>query len=384
MRELECRPIEACDEDGYASVRSLAYHDGLPVPEDRLRSRYSDRFVAALDGRIAGIFDVLAINSTRGPALLPCAGVAGVAVSPDMRRAGVGHEMMDWAVRYFSENGFALAALYAYREPFYARSGYITVGRRMRLSVPTHRFPKVHSDLPIRRLTPADWALLHPCYKAFGHQRSGVHVRSELMWGRVLNENKPLTIYAAGDPVEGYIAVSHKVDFWVEQWISEVAWSTPEGYRAALDLIKGICSNKSGAAWLEPSDSPFYAQYLDQGVEMKLDRPAMFRVCDVPGALCLLKPAGKGSFSVRVRDAQVPANEGPWRVAWTEGVVAATKSSANPDLEMDITAFTQAFMGEPSLAEVLAQGRVLVRNREAISQATELLPALPVFCGDFF
>jgi predicted acetyltransferase len=385
MPEIVTRAFKESDQEGYDSVRSLTYHDGLPVPEARRHPRFAQQFVAELDGSIVGAYNALPMNATRGPALIPCAGIAGVAVSPDARRSGVGGQMMGWSVRNCKESGFPLASLYAFREPFYGRNGYATVGKRIRLSVPMHRLPNVENSLPIRRLTPDDWRELHSCYEQFGHQRSGVHIRSELMWERVLKENKALAIYAAGDPVEGYVAVSHSVEFWAEQWLSEVAWSTPAGYRGVIAAMHRIGINKTSVGWFEPSDSPFYAQYLDQGVTAELERPVMFRVCDVAGALRLLKPDSAGEFTLRVRDDQVPENEGPWNVVWRDNAVTVEEASnAVPDLSLDIQAFSQAFLGDPSLRQVAWHGRVQSSNANAIEVAQSLLSPLPVFCGDFF
>src|SRR5580658_1789206 len=147
------RPYEDRDEEGFLAVRSLTYNDGLPIPEDRRgQSRFSDRFVAEADGKVAGVFVVLPMNATRGAALLKCGGVAGVGVSPDLRRSGIGLTMMKWLPGHLRENGVQLASLYAYRETFYARAGYAVVGKRFRISVPVHRLPKVETHLPIRRL----------------------------------------------------------------------------------------------------------------------------------------------------------------------------------------------------------------------------------------
>lgn len=360
---------------------SLTYRDGQPIaPEDDLPPRFGvESYVGLVDGEVAGGCSVLPMNATRGVALLGCGGVAGVAVLPERRRGGVGNGMMDGLVRHFRETGIPLASLYAYRETFYAKSGYAVVGKRLRVSVPVHRLPRVESDLPVRRLTPADWALLVPCYAAYAHARSGAHVRSETMWERVLNENRPLTIYAVGDPVEGYVSISHKTDFWAEQWFSEVAWSTPRGYRGCLELMRQLGINKTSVAWHEPSDSPFYALYLDQGVEAKVERPVMFRVNDVPLALRLLKADAEGETRLFVRDDVVPENEGPWRIRFSSKGVEVERCEEH-DVAMDVRRFAQAFLGEPSLADLVRLGEI-----EGDTTVLErLLPPSPTICGDFF
>ena len=380
MSPVVVAPLDERHYEGYLAVRSLTYNDGLPIGPETLRDRFGEeRYVGLVDDEVVGVCKVLPMNATRDAALVPCGGVAGVGVAPERRRGGVGTGMMNGLLRLLRERGVPLASLYAYREPFYARSGYAVAGKRLRIAAPLHRLPRVERPLPVRRLAPADWSRIASCHAAYAHARSGVHVRDEAMWERVLNENRPLAIYAAGDPVEGYVAVSHRTEFWTEQWLSEVAWSTARGYASCLDLMRQIGMNKAGVAWYEPSDSPFYALHLDQGVEVKVERPVMFRVTDVPAALRRLRPDAEGETRLRLRDDALPENEGPWRVRFSpEGVEVA--SCEGHDVAMDVRRFAQAFLGEPSLAdlarlgEVEGDGRVLAR----------LLPPSPTICGDFF
>jgi len=374
------RPVGERYEEGYRSVLSLTYRDGQPIEPGDLTMRFGEEgFVGLVDDEVAGACVVLPMNATRGDAILPCGGVAGVGVLPERRRGGVGNGMMDGLVRLLRDQGVPLASLYAYREPFYARSGYAVAGKRLRLSVPLHRLPKVRSGLPVRRLAPADWNLLKPCHDAYAHVRSGVHVRSEAMWMRVLNENRPLTIYAAGDPVEGYIAVSHKTEFWAEQWLSEVVWSSPAGYRGLLELMPALAINKTAVAWHEPSDSPYYALYLDQGAEAKVERPTMFRVTDVALALRSLRPSMDGDTRLLVHDEVVPENDGSWRVRFSPECVTVEPCMGH-DVAMDVRRFAQAFMGEPSLADLARMGEV-EGNTTVLER---LLPPSPTICGDFF
>ena len=378
MSRVVVGPIEERHREGFLAVGSMTYEDGLAGEWSEPRFGV-ERYVGTADGEVAGICSVLPMNATRGAALVPCGGVAGVAVAPERRRGGVGGAMMDGLVRLMRERGRPLASLYAYREPFYARAGYAVAGKRLRLTVPAHRLPKVETSLAARRLSPGDWREIAPCHAAYAHARSGVHVRGEAMWERVLNENRPLAIYAVGDPVEGYVAVSHRTEFWAEQWLSEVVWSTAEGYRGCLDLMRQLAINKSAVAWYEPSDSPFYARYLDQGVEARIERPAMFRVNDVPAALRALKPTEQGETRLRIADGTVPENEGPWRVRFSpEGV--SVEPCEGHDVAMDVRGFAQAFLGEPSLADLARVGEV----EGDASALARLLPPSPTICGDFF
>jgi predicted acetyltransferase len=383
MASIVVRPVQAEDLDGYFDVRSLTYNNGDPVPEDRRHFKNSRGYAALLDGEVTGVFNILDLTCTRGPATLACGGVAGVAVYPHRRKSGVGSAMMTWLVRHLREEGVPMANLYAFRETFYRRFGYEVAGKRLKIVCPSGRIPKTSHGLPIRRLTPDDWQLIDPCYSAFAHARSGLSLRTEKLWQRVLAENRPLTVYAAGDPVEAYAVVSHNWSFWSTDHLSDVAWSTEEGYRALFEVFSGLSINKTALTWFEPSDSPFYAQYLDQGIEAAVDRPVMYRVCDVPAALRTLRPEESGEFTVRVRDDVIPENEGPWRVAFRPGEVVVEKCE-DADIALDIRPFAQAFLGEPSLRDLARIGRVSVTHPDALRAAERLLPALPVTCADFF
>lgn len=380
MSRVVLEPVGERHREGYLAAYSLTYGDGLPISPEAHAPRFGmTPYVALCDDEVAGLCWTLPMNATRGGALIPCAGVASVAVLPERRRGGIGKGMMDALVRLLREQGVPLASLYAYREPFYGRSGYAVGGKRLRITVPVHRLPRCESDLPLRRLTPADWALIAPCHAAFAHARSGVHVRNEAMWERFLNENRPLAIYTVGDPVEGYVAVSHKTEFWTEQSFSEVIWSTPEGYRGCLEAMRALAINKTSVAWYEPSDSPYYALHLDQGVEVRVERPTMYRVTDVPAALRLLKTDAEGETRLLIRDDAIPENAGPWKVRFSCGGVSVERCEGH-DVAMDVRRFVQAFLGEPSLDDLVRLGEI----EGDASTLARLLPPSPTICGDFF
>jgi len=387
MSDILVRPVEEKDDEGLYAVWSLTYNNGDPIPDERRVHKPGSRtFVAELNGKIAAACNVLDLTATRGNAVLACGGVAGVAVLPELRRSGVGSAMMTWLVSHLRDTNTPLASLYAFREPFYRKFGYEVAGRRQKVVCPTNRWPKLESTLPVRRLTPKDWELLVDCYKAFAHSKSGMNIRTEQQWQRVLGENRQLTIYAVGEPVEAYAVVSHVTNFWTTDHISEVAWSTRRGYEGILAMLGGLAINKTGLDWFEPSDGPFYTDYLDQGVEVTLDRPIMFRTTDVPAAIRGLKPeeSRSGEFVLKIRDRIVHANDGPWHVRFADGKVEVTPSSATPDLELDVRHFAQAFLGEPCLSQLVALDRVQVSSAAALSAAQQLLPAQSVYCMDFF
>jgi predicted acetyltransferase len=388
MPDILVRPAESRDDEGMYLVWSLTYNNGDPYPPERRGRNASGsvNYVAEYQGRIAAACTVLNLTASRGMGTLACGGVAAVGVLPELRRTGVGSALMTQLISHFRENGVPLASLYAFREPFYRRFGYEVAGKRLKIVCPIVRWPKVKSDLPVRRLAPSDWEQLEACYSSFARKRSGLNMRTQPQWMRVLGENRPLTIYAVGEPVQGYAVVSHVTNFWTTDHISEIAWSTIEGYEGLLATLGGLGINKTALSWFEPSDGPFYTDFLDQGIEAVLDRPIMFRVNDVASSLRGLKPneSLSGEFVVQVHDDIVTGNNGPWNVKFRSGRVEVDQTATGPDFELDIRHFAQAFLGEPSLSQLAEASRVKVYSEAGYRAACDLMPPQATYCMDFF
>lgn len=386
MEQVIVRPYEESrDADGFLELRSIIYNDGWPIKERENYQPDFEHYVAELDGKIVGLFTILPQTCNRLDAVFKCGAVASVGVAPDVRRGGVGAAMMSWYVNHAAETGVEMANLYGFREPWYRKFGYEVAGKRYRVTFPSGRLPNIDGGLPVRRLRFEDYPIFAPCYEAFARQRSGMNMRQAAwQWKRVMAENKPLVIYAFGDPVEAYVAVSHQTAFWVEQSISEIVWTTARGYHSALGFLRQLAMNKTSIAWFEPSDGPVYSRFLDNGVQTSIERGTMFRVNDVPAALRAVKAEGTGEFTVRISDHVRPENAGPWRVRWADGVTEVTRTDT-ADFDLDILRFAQVFLGEPSLEELWRFGDMSVPSEPAVKEsALRFFRPIPTTCYDFF
>ncbi|MFZ4508649.1 MAG: GNAT family N-acetyltransferase [Fimbriimonas sp.] len=380
MSHIDVRPIQPEDMTDAFDVVSRTYRNGDTIENPESWLDGCETFVGTVDGKVLGLFQAAPMTATRGPALLSCGGIGLVCVAPEARRSGLGSAMMRHYVRTTPK---LLSSLYAFRETFYRKAGYEVCGKRLKITVPVGRLARPEAELEGRLLRPESWREISECYGVYAHQRSGLHIRDEAGWKHKLAENKRLAIYAVGDPIEAYAAVSHDSSFWNDQFISELVWSSRRGYESILAFMHGLGINKNGLAWNEPSDSPYYARFLDQGVQVAVERPIMFRVNRVAAALEALKPTEEGTFSFQIRDDVVPANNGPWRVSFSpEGLTV--EESAEADFVLDIRQFVQAFLGEPSLAELVQQDMVEILSNEGLSEAMALLGASPTVCNDFF
>lgn len=375
---------ETRDRAQTADLLSLVYRSGEPYPEtEKFVEGEEHAYVAERDGRIVAFFLVGPMRSTMPASPLKCAGIAGVAVRPEARSLGIGRAMMRWAVPELRARGYALASLYAFRESFYRTVGYEAVGRRFRIVCPQHRLPAVASPLPVRAMDENGWREASPVYDAFASRYAGMNLRSPAQWLTVTRGTGGKTrLYVIGEPAEAYAVVHLQNAFWEEQMVSEVAWSSPGGYRGLLAFFRSLCANKTQLAWYEPGDSPFLAFHLDQGVKVSLERWMMSRILDVPSALAALGPAGEGSVVLSVDDGDVPENSGAWTVQWSEGQVVATRGG-EPEVAFTIGTLTQALHGEPGAAELAGCGAL--ECTDDVRERLEILfPRGRAYCMDFF
>lgn len=347
-----------------------------PEPENMSRWLVRDQ------GRAVSVCQIYHYNLARGEDRLTCGGVGGVATLVEARQTGAAHELMVGVLRAMREKEFAVSALYAYKESYYRRFGYELSGWRWQMTCPAHRLPKTKSSLPVRQIAPEDAALLDEVYLPFIESLSGSHERTAADWKKRLGK-KPSPIYAVGDPIEAYAWVNLK-EFWGDATVGEIAWSTREGYESILSVLKGACSNQSRLIWNEPPFSPYLSRFADQGAELKVVRPSMFRAVHVPRALESLTSDEDLSFVLAIQDEMLPENNGPWRVVCESGQTVVQPTAEEPDFTLGIGAFSQALMGQPSLVDLFDLELVEVQNGMGFAQAIHLLSPMPVVCMEFF
>ena len=383
MSELSFRICKTDDDLArLAEVFSRVYNSGNPVEVDELRKKPYACYLGTLGDDTAcgfALFDFMAM--VRG-AVVPCGGIAAVGVLPEHRRGGVGKGLMEFAVREMASRGQPLSSLYAFREPFYRKFGYEVAGKRIKIKAPVERLRGDADALPIRKLGPTDWKEIDACYRQFANSRSGLNLRDDQLWHRVLAENRPLAIYVAGDPVEAYAVISHSNAFWSSDHVSELVWSSLRGHSSILDFVRSLGINKRSFEWYEPSDSPTIAYRMDEGITVSIERPVMWRVTDIPAALAVLQPEGSGEAVIQIRDETLSANQGPWLVSWANGVCDVAKS-ATSGVEIDCREFAQMYLGDPSIEDFVRWGR-FDGSDPNVQALRKLLAPRPVYCLDFF
>lgn len=375
MDRIVVRPYEPPDQAATWHVRAMTYNSGRPVPIEEQVYKTATPFVGEVGGKIVGTFVIMDMSVTRGPEVAwKCGGIAGVAVLPEARQTGVGAAMMRWALRHMREEGYHFASLHAFRESYYRKFGYEVAGMRHKITCPNARLPRFRAPLDVRKVGVEE---VKDCYARFAKRRSGMNLRSDLHWGRIVGPESTLAVYAAGNPVEAYAIVDHVTKFWDAQPIDEFCWTTQAGYESMLSFFGSLGINKSSVSWFEPSDGPFLHRFMDEGVAYSMEKQIMYRVVDFPGAIQMIPARGEGKFTVEVNDPDVPENNGPWEVRSDQGKLVA-KAGRSADFALNPARAVQVLLGEPGYASFVRHGDL------PESAASTLLPETPVYCLDYF
>ena len=381
------------DRSQVSMIWSAAFDAGQPNPrlenlEIPLDGRSPDEdgavFVADEDGAVAGAYQIFYTPVTCRGALFKCGGIASVAVAPGSRKRHIGTTMMASAVEHMHRNGQVVTNLHAAHEIFYRRFGWECCGRDVRVTCPVALFPRMDSVLPVHQLSVEDWAQLNSAYETFAHRYSGMRTE-RLGFGLsrlTQTSGTPPFVFAAGEPVEAYALLRLTTDSELD--VIEFVWTTPGGYESMLATLAGVGINRQTITWAEPSNGPFLSsKWFTRGMTAKLHDPSMFRVLDVPASLTGLSTTASGSFTMAIDDEILPSNRGPWRVSYSpEGVHVEPGDTG--ELQMDIRQYTQAWLGEPSLADLLEHGFVSSSSAEAAQAATAFLPPQATYTLEYF
>jgi predicted N-acetyltransferase YhbS len=196
----------ADDRAQFTSLLAIAFRSGQPYDADvPCPGEDASAFVAEQDDKRAGGFRIRHMTVTCREALLRCGGISSLAVAPEHRQRGVGSAMMTWALAHMRASEWQVIALHAVRESYYRRFGWECAGRRVKITCPQWRFPRLTCGLQVQQLRLEDWATLEPAYRTFAMAYSGMALRKSLRLSRTtMSSGNPPLVYAVGEPIEAY------------------------------------------------------------------------------------------------------------------------------------------------------------------------------------
>jgi predicted acetyltransferase len=338
-----------------------------------------DRTLVAADGaEIVGSTSAFTMELTvPGGARVPAAGVTWVGVMPTHRRRGILRELMARQLGDLIEGGEPLAVLTASEGGIYGRFGYGVATQRAGLLVLTKQVRLCGDradDHGVRFAEPAEArAVLPGIYDRFREQQPGTVSRPEAVWDFTEHDREHLRDGASAmfylvhpDGFATYRRRHGEADGLPvgEAVVRELVAVTPEAHAAlwrvllGLDLVERLTSTRFSLhdplPWLV--DDPRQVRTTGLWDDLWL------RILHVPRALEARRYLSEDGFGLQVVDPLRPDVGGRFEVEGGPDGACCRRSTAEPDLVMDVATLGSLYLGGVRATTLARAGRIEERT----------------------
>ena len=411
---LRIRPAAADDipeiarlwDDAFPGKRTVADRIRMLETGGRYGGLESVMVATTSDRGIVGATKIYRMTEYLAGTPMPMMGLAAVAVTPTMRRRGIGARLCTEAIAAAADRGDALSVLYPFRPDYYERLGWGLVGALHEYRFHTRALETGADDGHVRAAAlERDAEAVAACYGRIAAASNGPIRRDRRVWAYHLTGQelgvRPVdvgavwagetespvrtVVYDDGD-IRGYGLLRYVTRGDPEGntlQVRELLAESDEAYRGLLGHIAAQHDRwprchyfarpheRLGDLLTDPRPPGFRGARSLYFPTARIVRGPMLRLVDVRHALRKRRffDAGGGTattLAVEVSDPQRPANNGPWtvRVEADGGTEVEPGEAPSPDaaLRTDAPTLARIFAGEVSATTAAVQGRAQVEG----------------------
>jgi predicted acetyltransferase len=280
--------------------------------------------------------------------IFPMGGIWGVATMPAARRNGYAREALRRLLAEVREGGVPLTCLYAFKESFYERLGYVNfVQPRQATFSPRAVQPLMHQALEgsVEHLSIADGFDLYSEF--LQHIQARTHGMA-LKQGDLMRQRNRYWLAVAridGEPAGVLLYKLTGDDECLKLDGRAFLYSDVRARYLLLEWIGRHVDQADEASLILPPGELPETWYPDMAVKGDLLEPPLGRVLDVAGLGGM--QVGPGEVTLRISDPFCPWNEGVYRFASEDGclAVACLDASVEPDCALTIQALSGLVYG---------------------------------------
>lgn len=366
-----------------------------PSSHDRIRKEMKVELVrvAEVDGAVKATARFIPFGHYYGGRAVKAAGIAGVAVAPDMRGRGLGTQVMRSLLTELREQNYPLSSLYPATSPIYRAVGYGYGSIRTSWKARLDSLPATAAvGVDVTEMTEEDLEEVRRAYAAFAATQAGLLDRPEDWWRkRVLLDHDGREYYRyvvrESGHVTGWIVyrlVGSKDDWRSDVQCRDLIWTTPRACRALLGLAALHRSTSSSMSWIGPPSDPLADLLHEDDIKHDGAFRTMARLLDVPAALEArgYNPAVDATVSIGVTDPLFEQNRGPWRIEVSDGQ-AKCVAVDDADATTDVQTLAQLWTGLTTPADAARTG-LLTATREAMDALAAMFAGPVPWIGDFY
>ena len=279
IRRLTVRRARPTDVPNLARIS----HDAFPGADLTVAEReafmskstlpWNSRAVVEVDGVHAGQATAIPFRMWMAGAEFPMGGVAGVAVAPESRRAGVARALMTEMLRMMRGRGDVVSLLYPFRHSFYRSYGYGLIGERQLFDVAPAVLPRYGGPESVRALKREEYALAMECYERVMKRSTCWLERNDRMWDALWKHDET-RVFAVTRPggagrIAGYFLAEYRDRYGRPAMdVMDYAMEDEGAVRAMLDMLHSQRDQASQVRIFAAPDE-YFAQRL-----VEPERPA--------------------------------------------------------------------------------------------------------------
>jgi predicted acetyltransferase len=361
-----------------------------------------DRFIGARDpaagDQLVGQGCIFSKQMTfPGNRVHPVAGVSWVGVRAGWRRRGLLRGLMTKQLHELhTSGGEPVAILTASEAALYGRFGYGQAINRSSFSV-VHgaAFRPGVAVEPVREIK-AETApgIVKPLYARVAAGRPGNLARRDELWAMRFSDHDFLRNGAskrrwAVHP-DGFVSYRIKMD-WNDRGpnstliLDEICAATPVAFASLWRFVLDLELSREityRAGWL---DDPLQDLLLDpRSLLRKSHDHVWLRIVDLDRAVGLRAYSAPARMVVDLRDELCPWNAGRWLFDIDQDGGRVSRSTADPEVELDVSDLGACFVGGTPLGRLVAAGRVTGDAGALLQLGAALATPLAPWCPEGF
>lgn len=229
--------------------------------------------------------------------------------------------------------------------------------------------------------------LLAPIYAEFVEGMSGVPMRSEFQWNKLLAVNAAekvqCVVASENEKFTGYMF--YKITDGTFDAI-EFIYLTNETKLALLNFAAQHKSDAKVFTWLAPAWDKTYLCFKDQSLTGSLAPFMMARCIDARRALADIKPEQSlvGEINLLLTDDLIERNNHMLKLIADDGQLGISSTMEVEDVTMGMGPFTQMFMGTFTASELAEAGIIKVKDFTKLSLLDAIFPKMRSFNNEYF
>ncbi len=308
------------------------------------------------------------------------AGVAGVAVQPQLRGRGIASQLMRAALLELAEDNVAISGLYPASMALYSRAGFSCAGGRYEVRVPADRLPREARGSGMLRLESVADPRMRACYERVAAQRNGWLSRSEPLWARV-REQRGITREGWAWIREGECAAYAwfsrvpRALLQTDIVCSDLVATDRESAQAMFAFLASYSTVCKELVFYSAPGDPLLEVFDEFSWRLSHSHLWMLRIVDAKRAIFErgFQPALRGSVSLDIGDDLLPRNRGKFTLIVEDGR-GRLEHGGDGAVSLDIRGLASLFSGQLS-------AQALAFNGSCRGSAADLATLTALFAG---